>query len=218
MVLASLMALLEWSKSFFNSPPQPKFYTFLAVLACFYGIRKILQARQDFKILKQARDGEKYVGQFLERLRESGYRVLHDVVGDGFNIDHVLVGPTGVYTIETKTIGKPAKGPYEIVYDGETVTVNGFTPVRNPIVKAKAQANWVKGFLKEVAAEDLPVQPVVLYPGWLVKPQPKGCEVWVLNPDLLPGFLNNERESLDKRDIQAIEGSLSVYVRNSALK
>ena len=58
----------------------------------------------------------------------------------------------------------------------------------------------------------------ILYPGGVVKPQPKGSDVWVLNPDLLPGFFNNERASLDRRDIQAIEGSLSVYVRNSELK
>ena len=73
----------------------------------------------------------------------------------------------------------------------------------------------VKGFLKNVVAGDLPVRPVVLYPGWFVKPQPKGCEVRVLHPDALPGFLKNEGESLDKRDIQAIEACLSVYVRNS---
>jgi hypothetical protein len=160
MVFASVMALLEWSRWFFKSPPLPKFYTLLAVLACFYGIRKVLQTRQDFKLLKQARDGERFIGQCLERLRESGYRVLHDIVGNGFNIDHVLIGPTGVYTVETKTISKPAKGPCEIAYDGETVSVNGFTPDRNPVVQAKAQANWIKGFLKEVITEELLANPL----------------------------------------------------------
>jgi len=218
MVFASVMALLEWSRWFLKSPPLPKFYTLLAILACCYGIRKVMLTRQEFKILKQARDGERYIGQCLEKFRESGYRVLHDVVGTGFNIDHVLIGPTGVYTIETKTISKPAKGSCEITYDGETVSVNGFTPDRDPIIQAKAQANWIKGFLKQVITEGLLVRPVVLYPGWFVKPQPKGCEVWVLHPDALPTFLKNEREALDKRDIQAIEGCLSVYVRNSELR
>jgi hypothetical protein len=72
--------------------------------------------------------------------------------------------------------------------------------------------------MKEVITEELIVRPVVLYSGCFVKPQPKGRDVWLLNPDLLPGFLKNERESLDRRDIQAIEGCLSVYVRNSELK
>ena len=218
MVFASVMALLEWSRWYFKSPPMPKFYTFLAVLACLYGIRKIILTRRDFKALKQGRDGERLVGQYLERLRESGYRVLHDIVGNGFNIDHVLIGPTGVYTIETKTVSKPAKGACEVVCEGETITVNGFTPDRNPVVQARAQANWIRGFLKEMVAKDLLVQPVVLYPGWFVKPQPKGSDVWVLNPDLLPAFLKNEKPALDKRDIQAIEGCLSVYVRNSEVR
>ncbi len=218
MVLAILVAMLEWFRWFFKSPPQPVVFTFLAVVACSYGIWKVLPIWRELKPLKQGRDGEKFIGQHLERLRESGYRVLHDIVGNGFNIDHVLIGPTGVYTIETKTISKPAKGSCEIAYDGETISVNEFTPDRDPIVQAKAQANWIRGFLKETITEDLLVLPVVLYPGWFVKPQPKGCEVWVLHPDALPAFLKNEKPALDKRDIQAIEGSLSVYVRNSDLK
>lgn len=218
MAFVFAMALLEWYRWYFKLPPMPKFYTFLAVLAWLYGMRKIILTRREFKTLKQARDGERYVGQCLEKLRERGYRVLHDIVGNGFNIDHVLIGPTGVYTIETKTISKPVKGPCEVVCEGETVTVNGFTPDRNPIVQARAQASWIKGFLKEVVTEDCLVQPVVLYPGWFVKPQPKDSDVWVLNPDILPGFLKNEKQALDKRDIQAIEGCLSVYVRNYDFK
>lgn len=37
-------------------------------------------------------EGERAVGQFLEQLREQGFHVFHDVVGTGFNVDHVLVG------------------------------------------------------------------------------------------------------------------------------
>ena len=217
MALAIVVAMLDWLRLFFKSPPNPIISSSLAILVSAYAIWKMLRTRRDVKLLKQARDGERAIGQCLERLREGGYRVLHDIVGYGFNIDHVLIGPTGVYTVETKTISKPAKGPCEITCDGETVSVNGFTPDRNPIVQAKAQANWIKGFLKEVITEDLLVRPVVLYPGWFVKSQPKRCEVWVLNPDLLPGFLKNERPALDKRDIQAIEGCLSVYVRNGTV-
>ena len=213
--LALVAAMMEWVKWFFKSPPQPLLSTGLAALVGIFVIIKALKTRRRLKVLKLGRDGEKVVGQSLERLRERGYRVLHDIVGNGFNIDHVLIGPTGIYTIETKTISKPAKGCCEIVYDGEKITVNGFTPNRDPIVKAKAQSHWIKGFLREAITKELPIRPVVLYPGWFVKPQPPGCEVWVLHPDALPSFLKNERTLLDARDIQAIEGCLSVYVRKS---
>ncbi len=47
--------------------------------------------------------GEELVGQVLDGLRERGWFVLHDVhLGHG-NIDHVLVGPAGIFTIETKS-------------------------------------------------------------------------------------------------------------------
>jgi hypothetical protein len=48
--------------------------------------------------------GERAVGQFLEeKLRPLGYHILNDLPGDGFNLDHVIIGPTGIYCVETKT-------------------------------------------------------------------------------------------------------------------
>jgi hypothetical protein len=47
--------------------------------------------------------GEERVGQILDGLRDSGWYALHDVnLGRG-NIDHVLIGPAGIFTIETKS-------------------------------------------------------------------------------------------------------------------
>lgn len=43
------------------------------------------------------------VVEFLYGLREQGYKVLHDIPADEFNLDHVVVAPYGVYLIETKT-------------------------------------------------------------------------------------------------------------------
>lgn len=50
--------------------------------------------------------GERAVGHHLNRLAADGYRVYHDLQFEGFNIDHVLVGPSGVYSVETKTFKK----------------------------------------------------------------------------------------------------------------
>jgi len=47
--------------------------------------------------------GEEIVGQALDSLREHGSFALHDVQLDRGNIDHVLVGPAGIFTIETKS-------------------------------------------------------------------------------------------------------------------
>lgn len=47
-------------------------------------------------------EGELATGEQLNRLYAQGYDVFHDIDGGGFNIDHVAVGPAGVFAIETK--------------------------------------------------------------------------------------------------------------------
>jgi len=46
---------------------------------------------------------EEEVGAILDRLRERGWRALHGVDSGRGNIDHVLIGPAGVLTVETKS-------------------------------------------------------------------------------------------------------------------
>lgn len=89
--------------------------------------------------LRLGMEGEKYVGQSLEALRRQECQGFHDLLGDGFNIDHVVVAPQGVFVIETKTRSKPARGPVTIDFDGERVLVNGFAPDRDPVPKFAAR-------------------------------------------------------------------------------
>lgn len=49
--------------------------------------------------------GEEHVGAVIDGLRPLGWLALHDVSTGRGNIDHVLVGPGGIFTIETKGHG-----------------------------------------------------------------------------------------------------------------
>src|SRR4051812_8044953 len=46
--------------------------------------------------------GERVVGEAVEELEIEGYRAVHSIFLEGCDIDHVLVGPAGVFVIETK--------------------------------------------------------------------------------------------------------------------
>jgi hypothetical protein len=72
------------------------------------------------------------------------HHVLRNIAVPGrFDVDHVLVGPGGIFVIETKTASKPMRGDVRVKYDGEKVTVNGFAPDRDPVFQAKALTAWV---------------------------------------------------------------------------
>jgi hypothetical protein len=97
-----LIAVSEWARELIGFGPSPVFWTAIALLAYEIAGWQILYLRKRLAYLGQGRDGEIAVGQFLERLREDGARVFHDVPGSGFKVDHVVIAEQGIFVLETK--------------------------------------------------------------------------------------------------------------------
>ena len=212
-ILLVLMAFLEWCRYLFNYPPMPIIFTLLAVIAIVFTLIKMRAVLREASCLKLGIVGEEAVGQYLEeKLRPMGCHVLHDIPGEGFNLDHIVIGPTGVFCIETKTHSKPLHGSPGIQYDGEKVTVDGFSPNRDPIVQAKSAANWLRELIERTTGRKFAVKPIVLYPGWFVKKMPQNADVWVLNHKVLPTFISNNQAKLAVEDVALITFHLKRYV------
>jgi hypothetical protein len=189
-------------------------YSLGALLVITYTALRIYKAWPRLQALKLSRDGEKAVGQFLEGLRERGYRVFHDVVGDNFNLDHILIGPAGIFAIETKTHSKADGNPH-VVFDGERILVNGIEPERDQVVQARAQVSWLRELLAESTGRNFEVRGVIVYPGWFVEyTGPKERSLWVLNPKALPTFPDHEPMRLSQEDIQLASFHLSRFIRS----
>jgi hypothetical protein len=188
--------------------------TAFAIVAGGYACWRLARAQRLLRNLRQGRDGERAVAEVLERFRENGFRVFHDITALDFNVDHILVGPQGIYAIETKTISKPADREASIRYDGETVAVAGFTPERDPIKQAAANARWTRELVRESTGRDYPVRAIVLYPGWFVESGAnRGRAVWVLNPKALAAFIEREKVILAPDEVKLISYHLSRHVR-----
>lgn len=59
--------------------------------------------KRDYENWAQGAEGEEVVGKILEGLRAENWCVIHDVAFGRGNIDHIVVGPGGIFTIETKS-------------------------------------------------------------------------------------------------------------------
>lgn len=213
-----VVALIEWYSTLMKAPRTPWLWTVVALISVAVACFRVRVTYLKSKPLKLGITGEVAVGQYLEEhLRPLGCQVLHDIPADGFNVDHVVIGPTGVFSVETKTHSKPAKGASSVKYDGETVSVNGFKPDHDPIVQARAQAGWLRDLLERSTGRKVFIQPVVIYPGWFVEPQPPKADVWVLNEKALPTFIGNARGgSLTNEDVHLLAYHLAKYVISKA--
>ena len=210
-----MIAALEWWRFYANIKPNPVVFSGGALIAVLYAAYRFKRAIPRLRNLRQALEGERAVGQFLERLREQGFHVFHDVVGTGFNVDHVLVGPAGVFTIETKTWSKPISGNAQLAFDGETIRAGGFEPDRDPVVQAKAQASWLRALLLESTGKKVDVRPVIVFPGWFVVNSVGSLrDIWVLEPKALPTFLNNEPSRMTPEDVKLASFHLSRLIRS----
>jgi len=82
--LAIVLAGLEWWRWYKHMPPQPAVFTAVAVVAIVYSAWRVWRVRPQIRALRLGIEGERAVGQFLERLRADGCHVVHDVLGEGF--------------------------------------------------------------------------------------------------------------------------------------
>ena len=144
---------------------RSRFWTLLA---------RTLDTKTEERGWRVGADGEETVGSRLDRLKADGWHVLHSVkVGArGCDIDHVLIGPGGVFTVNTKN-----HRTANVWVAGRTLMVNGHKT--DYLRKSHFEAERAHRLL--VAAVDFAVQvrPVLVIRcrNFHVKRQPKDVMV-----------------------------------------
>lgn len=81
--------------------------------------------------------GEERVSGILSRLPDR-YHVFNDFVACGAHVDHVVVGPAGVFAVETKFW----RGA--VTVEDDHILVDGRLPSRPPVSQALREAAYVK--------------------------------------------------------------------------
>jgi len=218
-IVASIMlvalSLMEWFYWLMNLTLHPAVISVITGAVLLLTVMQYHRVKREARIIRLGQQGELVVGQSLEELRAHGYQVFHDIPGDGHNIDHVLVGPGGLFVIETKTRRKPG-GDARVTYDGIHLRVCGQIPDRDPIAQTKAAAQEMKRIIRDGLGLDIQVRPVLVYPGWFIDPVPDGLGIWILNEKALCSWIRNEHRSLEDVRVTQIADVIARYVRSAA--
>lgn len=169
------------------------FDTALAVTAVF----PTLGAYHYYKIYryaKQGMEGEKRVIRFLKSKLDDNYFLISDVVytndkGNKENIDHIVLGPNGVFAIETKD------------WRGKIICKKGYWTVpfpygRSPSSQARGNALWVKETIDaSIVVKPLKiwVEPIVVFSNPDVELERIDPEVEVVKLDELADSIKSYR-------------------------
>ena len=138
--------------------------------------------------------GEERVASVLATLPDA-YHVFNDFEAGGDHIDHVVIGPTGVFSVETKTW----KGAVEIV-EGH-VLVNGTLPTRDPVTQAQREADKVRSAIKKIGF-DVTVVPIVCFASDTFAVDVTSCgSVKILNSNAINGWFSSQPEILPLNEL-----------------
>ncbi len=223
--VAVALAILEWAYFLLNLPRHPWLMTIIAIAICFGAYFYFQKQKKGLFNYWLGYQGEIVVGQFLEGLREKGFVPIHDVPcqenGKLFNIDHILIGPQGIFAVETKTCRKTVGHDDHIGYANGGLRVGTSPRGTKSIKQAQKNAKWVEDMLLGRMGEKISVRPLLLFPGWFVEQAAtdtvkKDFDVLMLNPKALDGYITSYPKSLNQDQIQHLVAVISAYVHEKA--
>jgi hypothetical protein len=125
--------------------------------------------------------GEEQVGGLLQSMSGDGLLLIHDVSFGHGNVDHIAIGPGGVFTIETKSHPGPVR----------VGRIHGAT-----LRQAQSQQKLIAKLTGET------VQPLIVFSrAWVDRPLSRRKGVRVLPARMLVGYLRQRKEVLDAERI-----------------
>lgn len=123
-------------------------------------LARMLRRRTEWDSWRTGLAGERRVGAELNRLSRQGWHVLHSVpLPRDVDIDHLLIGPGGVFSINTKHHRD------KTVWVGDDmVRINHGTPQPHAL-KSRAEAERVRKMLEAHCGFEVPVQSMLVFVG-----------------------------------------------------
>ncbi len=189
-----------------HTGPQPQLWLWIAIITTVVAAIWLWRLFPIARRFNRGERGELYVADVLEELRMDGYKPIHDIVGNGFNVDHVIVGPAGVFAIETKY--RSGKG--QITFrNTEGVFVGGRLEEKDCLRQARGSAAAISNLIHDNCGRRQWVVPIVVFVGhWKIRNDWRDTGMRVFTPEGLLHYIRNQEPALIKREIELIASHL----------
>ena len=207
------LAAWEWLRRWLRVPFAPEIFTLFAVGMTGYCAFRIFCLRKEIRNLNQAEKGERRVSELLTQLRRKRYVAFDDLLVDQSNIDHVLVGPGGIFAIETKAYSVFGNGCVGVDELG-VLRLSNQPAIKDPLRQAARSAANIVKILKDRMRSDFDVTPVLIFPGWTLKGAKAETGVVVLNDGMITEFFESRPTVLPDDQITNICSHLDQTARS----
>lgn len=179
-----------------------------------FGIK--LLEKKGAVILKRAKQAERgaiaeeKTGAILEEALPQGNFVIHDFDTGRGNIDHILVGPKGIFTLEVKS----HRGT--VTFDKGSLLRDGKPFEKDFLKQAWAECFVVREILAKWEIKEPSAEPLIIFSNAFVKVRDKAKGVAVINLKFLPSYLERFQDRLTTAEAGRIFNRLQSKHGNTA--
>lgn len=205
------------AQQLFEGYPLWQLYLLLTTLlaAAGFALYRLVRTVREWRRVRFLRDANIAVGHSLQRIAVGHGRVFHDVPTPAGVVDHVIVGPGGIYAINVvahralrRESVRLADGELCFRPDGKTI----------PVTDIAARTTRLEQEFRELLKNSVRVRSVIAAPGWHADSQ-TGDGHLVVNERTLPMLRGwrSEADYLMDEDVQALQKHLTKTCKRSPL-
>ncbi len=173
--------------------------------------RRAVNIQQEVRWQSEAKS---IVSEAVEQMVKRGYTVFNNVVVQGGVIDHLLIGPKGVFAVHSLvrriTLKTDPPSGAQATYDGRTIYFpHGKDHLS--IEEAVTRTDWISEWLSAKLPEPLAARAIIALPGWQVK-RTSAEGISVINPNQMEALFQYIRpRPLAKETIHYIADQVKAY-------
>ena len=153
--------------------------------------------------------GEKKVLKILKKLGRK-YYIYNDIPKFYGNIDHLVLGPNGIFVIETKNY---STNLFCISDNWFIITKKGKRKIKSPAKQVKENVKTIKLFLEKNNIYNIPIEGIVVLADPKVNIRIENPTIKVLKLDELYRYIKNKKSTkkLSKKELKKLNKLITSF-------